>query len=140
MRITPKDTFGMAFSSIWTNRFRSGLTILGIVIGITTVVTVGSLLSGVKQSIEEFFREFGPDSIFIAKVSGDPSGQNAPPKERKRKPFRADYADTLRTFVHSIDDVATTLAVNPPSGTFFSAKVTGYETENMSLSGVTPNY
>jgi putative ABC transport system permease protein len=139
MRITPQDTFGMAFGAIWANRFRSALTILGIVIGITTVVTVGSLLAGVKQSIIEFFREFGPDSIFIAKVSGDPSGQNAPPKERRRKPFRADYADTLRTFVHSIDDVATTLSVNPPSGSFFSAKVPGYETENMSLSGVTPN-
>src|SRR5579875_659655 len=88
MRITPQDTFGMAFGAIWANRFRSALTILGIVIGITTVVTVGSLLAGVKQSIIEFFREFGPDSIFIAKVSGDPSGQNAPPKERRRKPFR----------------------------------------------------
>jgi putative ABC transport system permease protein len=139
MQITTGDTFGVAFSAIWSHRFRSGLTILGIVIGITTVVTVASLLSGLKQGIVDFFREFGPDSIFVSKVSGDPSGQNAPPKERRRKPFRADYADTLKLFVHSIDDLATTLAINPTSGMFFSAKVPGFETENMFLQGVSPN-
>jgi putative ABC transport system permease protein len=42
-------------------------------------------------------------------------------------------------FVHSIDDIATILAVNPPPGSFFSAKVPGFETENMMLQGVTPN-
>jgi len=30
----------MAMSAVWTHRFRSGLTVLGVVIGITTVVTV----------------------------------------------------------------------------------------------------
>jgi putative ABC transport system permease protein len=42
------ENLGMALGAVWTHRFRSALTILGIVIGITTVVTVGSLTSGLK--------------------------------------------------------------------------------------------
>ena len=77
-----KATFDMAWDAISSHKLRSGLTILGIVIGITTVVTVSSLLGGLKAQIVDFFQEFGPDSIFISRLSGDPSGQNAPPKER----------------------------------------------------------
>ncbi|MGA7410148.1 MAG: hypothetical protein WBW33_06660, partial [Bryobacteraceae bacterium] len=65
MRISPKQTLGMALDAVWSHKLRSGLTVLGIVIGITTTVTVASLLSGLKGSIEEFFKEFGPDSIFV---------------------------------------------------------------------------
>ena len=83
--INPKATFEMAWDAISSHKLRSGLTILGIVIGITTVVTVSSLLSGLQSSIVDFFAEFGPNSIFVSRLSGDPSGQNAPPKERKRK-------------------------------------------------------
>ena len=36
------ETLTMAVDSVWSHKFRSGLTILGIVIGITTVVTVSS--------------------------------------------------------------------------------------------------
>ena len=46
--------------AVWTHRFRSLLTILGIVIGITTVVTVASLLTGLRQGVVVFFQELGP--------------------------------------------------------------------------------
>jgi len=82
-RISLRETFSLAFTAVWSHRFRSGLTILGIVIGITTVVTVAALLTGLRKGIVEFFEEFGPNNIFIARVSGDPSGRNAPPKELK---------------------------------------------------------
>ena len=78
MRVTAAENFNMAMDSVWKNRFRSGLTILGIVIGITTVVTVSSLLTGLRQGIVDFFQEFGPDNIFISRFTGDPS---APPHQ-----------------------------------------------------------
>jgi putative ABC transport system permease protein len=139
MRISAGETLGMALGSVWTHRFRSGLTILGIVIGITTVVTVASLLTGLRKGIVDFFQEFGPDNVFIAKMSGDPSGGGALPKELKRKPIRRDYAEYLKAVVHSIDDVAVSLYVTPTPGNFLSAKVPGYESDNMFLMGTTPN-
>ena len=77
VQMSPQETLAMAMEAVWTHRFRSGLTILGIVIGITTVVTVASLLTGLRKGIVDFFQEFGPDNIFIAQASGDPSGNAA---------------------------------------------------------------
>jgi putative ABC transport system permease protein len=139
MRISPKETLAMALQAVWTHRFRSGLTILGIVVGITTVVTVASLLTGLRQGIVDFFQEFGPDNIFIARVSGDPSGNNARPKELKRRPLRPENAEYLKSVVHSIEATALSIAINPPRGAVFSAKVPGYESDNMWLMGATPN-
>ncbi len=139
MKISTNETLGMALRAVWAHKFRSGLTILGIVIGITTVVTVASLLTGLRKGIVDFFEEFGPDNIFIARVSGDPSGAGARPKELKRKPMRPEYADYLRSTVRTIVDVGTTLFINPPAGQFFTMKVPGYETDNFFMVGTTPN-
>jgi putative ABC transport system permease protein len=138
-RISVRETLSMAFTSVWTHRFRSGLTILGIVIGITTVVTVAALLTGLRGSIVEFFEEFGPNSIFVARVSGDPSGQGAAPKELKRRPLNPDDAEYLKQVVRTIDDVGVSLFYLPPAGSFLTAKIGGFETENISISGASAN-
>ena len=138
-RISIRETLAMAFSSVWTHRFRSGLTILGIVIGITTVVTVASLLTGLRGSIVEFFEEFGPNSIFVARVSGDPSGRGAAPKELKRRPLNPDDAEYLKAMVRTIDDVGVSLFYLPPAGSFLTAKIGSFETENISIAGESAN-
>ncbi len=129
----------MAFDAIVSHKLRSGLTILGIVIGITTVVTVASLLTGLNNSIVDFFQEFGPDSIFVSRLSGDPSGQNAPPKERKRKKILPEYVQYLKATVSSVSDIALSVYVLPTPGHTMTAKVPGYESDNLNISGVTPN-
>ena len=139
MRISPRETVTLALDAVWSHRFRSGLTILGVVIGITTVVTVASLLAGVRKGIVDFFDEFGPDNIFIARVSGDPSGGGARPKELKRKPLRAEYAEYLKNTVRSIEDVAISLYMAPQRGRVMTAKVPGYESDNLFITGATAN-
>jgi putative ABC transport system permease protein len=139
MKINVKSTFAMAFDAISSHKLRSGLTVLGIVIGITTVVTVASLLGGLRGAIVDFFQEFGPDSIFVSRLSGDPSGANAPPKERRRKKILPEYAAYLKSTVRSIDDVGLSLYVIPPPGRVMSAKVPGFESDNLNVTGLTPN-
>ncbi len=89
MNISPRENLVMAMSAVWTHRFRSGLTILGIVIGITTVVTVASLLTGLRAGVVTFFNELGPDNVFISRNSGNPGDLQEPVKERKRRPITA---------------------------------------------------
>ena len=139
MKISAQETLGLALDSVWTHRFRSGLTILGVVIGITTVVTVASLLTGLRKGIVDFFQEFGPDNIFIARVSGDPSGGGASPKELKRRPLRLDYVDYMKRTVRSVQDISVSLFIPPPPGKVMSAKVPGFESDNMTMAGVTAN-
>ncbi len=138
-RISPRETLSMALGAVWAHKFRSGLTILGIVIGITTVVTVASLLTGLRQGIVDFFQEFGPDNIFVARVSGDPSGQQARPKELRRKPLRPEYAEYLKSVVRSVEDVGISLYIIPLAGNVLSVKVPGYESDNLFVMGATRN-
>ena len=103
----------MAVGAVWTHRFRSLLTILGIVIGITTVVTVASLLTGLRQGVVTFFQELGPDNIFLFRTSGDPSQDNRIPKEAKRRPLKAEYADYIKRWCPSVGDTGLELLIPP---------------------------
>ncbi len=139
MQIEARETLRMAIDSVWSHKLRSGLTILGIVIGITTVVTVAALMSGLNQQMLDFFKQFGPNSIFISRVSGNPSGQGASPKERRRPQFRPEYADEVRQMVQAIGDMGSTVYIQPTNNQLITAKVPGFESDNVNLDGQTPN-
>ena len=139
MNVSPIQNVQMALDAVWTNRFRSMLTILGIVIGITTVVTVASLLTGLRKGVVTFFDELGPDNIFIYKTSGNPAG-NGSEKERKRRAIRPEYADVIARQASSLMDVGMSLFIPPVSnGQPVTAKVPGYETDSLNIVGSTPN-
>lgn len=58
------ETLRMAFDSLRSNRTRSALTILGVVIGVTTVITISSVINGLNNHVSEFAKSFGTNSIF----------------------------------------------------------------------------
>src|SRR6185436_6151907 len=60
----------MSWDTIRSNKLRSSLTVLGIVIGITSIVGITSLLRGFEQSFKDLIRQIGPDTIFVQKFSG----------------------------------------------------------------------
>jgi putative ABC transport system permease protein len=139
MNITPRENITMAMSAVWTHRFRSGLTILGIVIGITTVVCVASLLTGLRSGIITFFDSLGPDNIFLSKTD-NPGALQDPPKQRKRRAIDPTYADPIRRFSSTVQDIAISLMIPPaPSGTVITAKVPGYDTDQLSIVGQSAN-
>ena len=59
----------MAVDTLRTNKLRSFLTILGVVIGITSIVSVTALLRGFDESFKDMFRQIGPTTMFVAKFS-----------------------------------------------------------------------
>ncbi len=139
MSVPVIETIRLAADSVWANRFRSGLTILGIVIGITTVVTVASLLTGLRAGIVTFFEEFGPDSIFISRFSGDPNSGGSP-KEQKRRPLQVSYADFIERTSPAIERVSISVFIpTVQGGKALSAKVSGFESDTISLQGRSAN-
>jgi putative ABC transport system permease protein len=135
MRITPGENIRVAITSVWSHRFRSLLTILGIVIGITTVVTVSSLLTGVRQGVVTFFQEFGPDNIFLNRVSGDPSSPGLP-HEQKRRPLRPDYAEAILRLSPSVTGTAVQLYIpSVTNGQALIARAGGLESDRGSVAG-----
>jgi putative ABC transport system permease protein len=59
----------MALETLRGNKLQSGLTVLGVVIGITSIVGVTSLIRGFDASIRATINELGPSTIFLSKFS-----------------------------------------------------------------------
>ena len=60
-----KEVVSMAFDTVRTNKMRSGLTVLGIVIGITAIVGMTALIRGFDQSVRDLLATIGPNTIFV---------------------------------------------------------------------------
>ena len=60
----------MSFDTLRTSKMRSALTVLGVVIGITSIVGMTSLIRGFDESLRDSIRELGPNTILVQKFSG----------------------------------------------------------------------
>ncbi|SEG20835.1 putative ABC transport system permease protein [Bryocella elongata] len=66
MRTTDqRESVRMALDTLRTNKVRSGLTILGIVIGVMTVITISSVINGLNGSISNLVASFGTNVLWI---------------------------------------------------------------------------
>ena len=55
----------MAFDTVRTNKLRSALTVLGVVIGITSIVGMTAMIRGFDQSLRDMIGAIGPNTIFV---------------------------------------------------------------------------
>jgi len=55
----------MAFETLRTNKLRSGLTILGIVIGVATVITISSIISGLNNNVQNWVASLGTNVLWV---------------------------------------------------------------------------
>jgi putative ABC transport system permease protein len=136
----PIEVVKMAIDSIMGHKFRSALTIIGIVVGIITAVVVASILTGMRQSIVSIVEEYGTNNIYAFHLSmgGGPPNRD----ERNRKPLTDADADAIMAQSTAIDDIALS---NPGIGNFgasFDDNMT-YEGRNYrwaNCDGVSTNY
>jgi putative ABC transport system permease protein len=62
------EAFKLALQSLWGNKLRSILTLLGVVIGIASVITVVTLTNGAKQFVTEKINSYGAAIITVSKM------------------------------------------------------------------------
>jgi putative ABC transport system permease protein len=86
-----------ALSSIREHKLRSGLTILGIVVGVTTVIAMVAIVTGFNNNVINNLQAFGANRIEIQKYE-DRFGPGGPSsdEERRRKNLTMDDAEALR--------------------------------------------
>jgi putative ABC transport system permease protein len=63
-----RESVKMALDTLRTNKLRSGLTILGIVIGVTTVITISSIINGFNNRVSEFVASLGSNVLYIYRL------------------------------------------------------------------------
>lgn len=136
----PKEVLKMSMDSIMSHKFRSGLTILGIVIGIITAIVVASILTGMRQSIVSIVEEYGTNNIYAFHLSTGFGGGNR--DERNRKPLTEADADAMFAQSTAIEDIAMVAPNIGSWGAGFDDNLV-YEGKNYRWAltdGVTPNY
>ena len=88
---------GIALDAIWANKLRSVLTILGVVIGVTTVMAIASMVQGIRTQIFNAIETAGPTAFYVVRFfSQTPLNPDRLPYEVRIRPVleRSD-ADAL---------------------------------------------
>jgi putative ABC transport system permease protein len=126
-----KDLLKMSFDTFRSHRMRSFLTILGIVIGVTTVIAILSLIQGMNASVEKQIESLGSNTIFLQKISWG-SGRMNFDEVTRRKDFTLEDAKAIAN-LPSVAKVAPEMDRNVSSITYRGNKATQLE-----LTGSTP--
>src|SRR5688572_9761744 len=136
----PREVLKMAMDSIYAHKFRSFLTILGIVVGVMTAIVVASILTGMRQSIVAIVEDYGTNNIYAFHLSTGFGPRDR--AERSRKPLTEEDANAILAQSSAVEDIA---LVAPGIGNFgpgFDDNMT-YEGKNYrwaNTDGVSPNY
>jgi putative ABC transport system permease protein len=100
-----KESALMAVDTLRANKLRSSLTILGVSVGVITVIFMVSIIQGLNKAFADQIESLGSNTIFISKF--DPSfGRPPGPEEVHRKDLTMDDADALRREAPSVAGVS----------------------------------
>src|SRR5438876_6268165 len=96
-----RENFRMAGGALASNRLRSVLALLGIVIGVGTVIGMVALINGFQRSFQQSIQAFGNNTIYIRRIRpGIQFSDDVPDSLKQRKAF-------------TMDDAAAILATSP---------------------------
>ena len=91
-----RETLMMAGRALFANRMRSALALLGIVIGVGTVIGMVSLINGFQRSFQQSIQSIGNNTIYIRRIRpGFQINGQIPDSLRLRHAFTMDDADAL---------------------------------------------
>lgn len=134
-----RNIFKTALKALWINKARSFLTMLGVIIGVGSVVLLTSIGTGLQLYVEQQFSDLGSDTLFV--VPGDPFGGGG------------GFGNQTTTFIESaqgkIKPRQLDLILRENRNYILDGAITGLgagsakykdKTQKVTLLGVTPNY
>jgi putative ABC transport system permease protein len=96
----------IAFEAIRTNKLRSFLTVLGVIIGITSIMAIVSLIEGLNQSMKAQIASIGSDVLYIRPFRPGAFVGGFPDSLRRRKWFTIEDAEAIRRTCPAVKAVA----------------------------------
>jgi len=94
------ESIKMALDTLRKNKLRSALTILGILIGIATVILVSSAINGLNTNIDHFVNTLGTNALWIYHF--EPFGHRPTTEELNRKKLTYEDGEAMRALPHVV--------------------------------------
>lgn len=96
----------MALDSIRANKFRSSLTILGVLIGVCSVIAMVSLIEGLNEAVAQDIESLGSNVFIIMRWGPETNFNEMNEEERRRKPITIGEAEAIQENCPSVDGVS----------------------------------
>lgn len=126
-----KESIAIAFTSLLSNKMRTILTMLGIIIGVGAVIVMVSIGMGVRQNITNSIASLGSNMLIVTPGSANKGGVRSAAGSSQK--LKLDDAEAIKKKIKNIDYVSPT--VNSSYQIVY-----GNENWNSSVYGVTPEY
>jgi putative ABC transport system permease protein len=126
-----RESFGIAFAALLSNKMRSVLTMLGIIIGVGAVIAMVSVGMGVRSQVQSSIASLGSNMLIVSPGSANARG----PRSAAGSSITLKYSDAqaIKERIKNIDYVSPTVSSN-------YQVVNGNQNWNTSVQGVTPEY
>ena len=144
MRMPLGENAQMALTTLRENKMRSFLTVLGVVIGITALLSVVAVLMGVYNDVNAFLSDFGSDTLFVFKFDpGIHTSGRLTPEERSRKPLTLEDAEAIGELCPDVKAVSVALLPKivegaPGGRPLMSARYQDKEVAGVDYHGILP--
>jgi len=134
------ENFKMGIQTLRANKLRSFLTVIGVMIGVITVMLIASIISGIDEQVKKEIESFGTRSIFIAKFDPGIHVGRRTRGERMRKELTYEDAEALA----QLPAVELAVPFLDITNNFFGQKLkvstSGKTSEAVRLEGTLPDY
>src|ERR1051325_4211915 len=134
------ENLWMALATLRANKLRSILTVVGVVIGVWTVMAIASIISGIDLAVTKEIESFGTRAIILTKYETGIHVGRRSREERMRKDLTYDDAMALR----SLPSLELSVPFLDITSDFFGAKLNvsanGKTSTAVRLQGTLPDY
>jgi putative ABC transport system permease protein len=104
------ENLRQAMDTLRAHKLRSGLTVFGVVLGVSVIMLVSALITGFDEKVQEQIKQFGADTAYISRWDHGPhDGARRPLEERLRKPLTEEDAIAIKDGCPSVKNVTVNL-------------------------------
>jgi putative ABC transport system permease protein len=134
-----RESVRMALDTLRANKLRSGLTVLGIVIGVATVIAISSVINGVNNRVQDIASQFGTNVLWVFRWNF--IGIRPTAEMLARKQFSMDDALAARKLPHVIEVNAGRQFANWNLGVgYVAVQYKDKKVQNTTLEGDLPSF
>ena len=102
-----RENFFAAMETLRSSKVRSALTVLGIVIGVSSVISMAAIIQGLNKFVQDRVESLGSRTYFLTRFPPGTDPSHMPQRIRTRRYFEYSYAGFVRAAAPDVENVTT---------------------------------